>query len=148
MIHRLYSALVMLAAFTIPVHADFVHTKWTVENFVGEAWSFDPEEFIGETQSFDRGYSEGVFFTCRFEGQSLTYNRYQPEVFFQNPEFESFGVFRDEMSDGATTFYVHRITCANPEGGAAPKVLYPFVTNDVRQQAWYLLGGGVFSLRH
>ena len=147
MICRFYSALILLLAFTIPVYADFVDAEWTVEKFVGGAWFFEPEEFVGGTQSFNQGYADGVFYTCRYEGQSLTYNRYLPEDFFQNPEFKLFGILKGEISENATTIFVHRITCANPEGNSSPKVLYPFVTNDVRQRAWYLLDSSVFSLK-
>lgn len=141
--------LILLACFgfSSPLKADFLETTWVVEKFTGEAWFLTPSDFVSQRQSFYRGYAEGVFYTCRYEGQSATYNRYSIENFFENPEFDDFKVLREEMSNGATTLYVHRITCANPEDSSSPKVLYPFITNDVRKQSWYLLEGGVFSLR-
>jgi hypothetical protein len=142
--------LIFLTFFGIasPVQADFLETTWIVEKFAGEPWFLDPSNFLGETQSFQGGYADGVFYACNYDGQSMTYTSYDVEDFFENAEFRRFESVHDEISLGATTVFVHRVTCARPDGESHPAVLYPFVTNDVRDQAWYLIEGVIFSLRH
>lgn len=124
--------------------ANFIDTIWTVEKFTGEAWFVKPEKIIGKTQTFDRGYAEGVLYECNFNGQSMIYTTYANDDFFENPEFQTFAPLREEMTADSEQLYVHRITC-NGNDLVPPRVLYPFVTNETRERAWYLYEGGVFS---
>lgn len=125
-------------------HADFIETTWTVEKFTGEAWFVQPDNAIGKTQMFDGGYAEGFFYSCDFNGQSMAYTTYANDDFFKNPEFNLFAPLHEEMTADSGTLFVHRITC-NGNELVPPRVLYPFVTNETRERAWYLYEGGVFS---
>lgn len=134
------------AILSAPAQADFIDTRWSVVGFTGEAWFINTQSAIGQSQTFNRGYAEGVFYSCDFAGQSSTYTRYDNDAFFANPEFELFLPLREEITLSSEALFVHRITC---EGGGNPakrRVMYPFVTNEARKSAWYLFEGGVFSL--
>ncbi|WP_109312473.1 hypothetical protein [Ruegeria sp. AU67] len=98
-------------------------------------------EAVGRSQSFNRGFADGVFFTCN-GGLSATYNVYENDAFFQNPEFELFLPYREGMELSSERLFVHRISCTS-NGFSA---IYPFMTNEARKSAWYLFEGGVFSL--
>ncbi|PIE14860.1 MAG: hypothetical protein CSA68_09325 [Rhodobacterales bacterium] len=131
---------------SVPAQADFIDTRWSVVDFTGEAWFISPQSVIDQSQTFNRGYAEGVFYTCEYAGQSSTYTQYNNAAFFANPEFELFLPLQEEMTLSSEVLFVHRITC---EGGGNPdkrRVMYPFVTNEARKSAWYLFEGGVFSL--
>lgn len=143
---KFFSTLLVFFSVTAPAQADFLETNWIVEKFTGELWFLDASDFVGETQSFQGGYADGVFYACNYDGQSMTYTSYAVDDFFTNPAFRAFEPVRDEIHHEAATVFVHRVTCARPDGSTHPVVLYPFVTNDVRDQSWYLLEGGVFSL--
>lgn len=126
--------------------ANFIDTTWVVVGFEGEAWFVDPQDIIGQSQSFEGGFAEGVFYQCEFDGQSSTYRTYSTSDFLANPEFELFRQFADDIGLSSSQVFVHRVTC---EGGGDPsrrRVLYPFVTNEAENSAWYLFEGGVFSL--
>lgn len=130
-----------------PVQADFLETTWLVKKFTGEPWFLEPSDFIGQSQFFFKGYAEGVFYSCNYDGQSQTYTTYGLREFFKVPDFETFKLVQKEITNGSQKVFVHRITCARPNGSPQPYVLYPFVTTDTRNQAWYLLEGGIFSLQ-
>jgi len=144
---RFFPTTVTIAAIlSTPALADFIDTRWSVVGFTGEAWFINPQSVIDQSQAFNRGYAEGVFYNCDYAGQSSTYNRYDNDAFFANPEFELFLPLREDMTLSSEALFVHRITC---EGGGNPakrRVIYPFVTNEARKSAWYLFEGGVFSL--
>lgn len=142
---RTLAATLVLGLAVSPASADFVETTWTVEGFTGKAWFVDPDKVIGQTQMFDGGYAEGIFYECGFNGQSKTYTTYDNEDFFENPEFEKFIPLKAEMEAESDTLFVHRVTCNGSEL-VLPRVLYPFLTNETRQRAWYLYEGGVFTL--
>lgn len=134
------------ASIFVPAYADFIDTRWSVVGFKGEAWFINSQDIIGKSQTFNRGYAEGVFYSCDYAGQSSTYTRYDNEAFFANPEFALFLPLKEDMALGSRSLFVHRITC---EGGGNPaqrRVMYPFVTNEARKSAWHLFEGGVFSL--
>ena len=76
----------------------------------------------------------------------MTYTTYANEDFFKNPEFDQFIPLQVNMSADSDTLFVHRVTCNGSEP-VPPRVLYPFVTNETRQRAWYLYEGVVFSMR-
>ncbi|MCD1626313.1 hypothetical protein K7H22_09950 [Seohaeicola saemankumensis] len=139
-------AAVLAITLHTPAYADFIDTRWSVVGFTGEPWFINPQSIIGQSQAFNRGFAEGVFYTCDYAGQSSTYTRYENDTFFANPEFELFLPLQEGMTLSSEALYVHRITC---EGGGNPaqrRVIYPFVTNEARKSAWYLFEGGVFSL--
>lgn len=144
--HFLFIGAAFSAAFPIPLHADFIDTRWSVVGFTGETWFINAQDVVGKSQTFNAGYSEGVFYSCDLVGQSSTYTRYENSNFFANPEFNLFLPLREDMTLSSEVLFVHRITC---EGGGDPaqrRVMYPFVTNETRKSAWYLFEGGVFSL--
>ena len=142
---HLISGLVMASSTCAAAQADFIETTWTVEKFTGTAWFVQPEKVIGQTQMFNGGYAEGAFYSCDSNGQSMTYTTYTNEDFFKNPEFDQFIPLKGDMEADSEMLYVHRITC-NGNDLVPPRVLYPFVTNETRERAWYLYEGGVFSI--
>ena len=125
--------------------APFVDTNWKVIGYVGEAWFANPSKIIGKHQYFFKGEAAGVFYACDFEGQSMTYTKYTPEEFLANKEFVRFNDDGIELGDGQ--IYVHRISCNGLEE-AARKVLYPFVTQDNSNKAYYLFEGAIYILEH
>ncbi len=127
--------------------ADFIDAQWTVVEFTGEAWFVDAQSIIGKTQTFNRGYGDGIFYRCNYAGQSSSYTYYDNDEFFINPEFTLFKPIKEEMTLSSETLFVHRITCEGDTDADQRRVIYPFVTNETRQSAWYLFEGGVFSLR-
>lgn len=140
-----FAATLALGLAVSPASADFVDTTWKVEKFTGEAWFVQPKEVMGQTQVFDGGYAEGFFYDCDFNGQSMTYTTYVNDDFFENPEFDRFTPLKADMEADSDTLFVHRITCNGSEL-VPPRALYPFVTNETGERAWYLYEGGVFSL--
>ena len=125
--------------------APFVDTNWKVIGYVGEAWFANPSKIIGKHQYFFKGEAAGVFYACDFEGQSMTYTKYTPEEFLANKEFVRFNDDGIELGDGQ--IYVHRIS-RNGLEEAARKVLYPFVTQDNSNKAYYLFEGAIYILEH
>lgn len=142
---RTLAATLVLGLAVSSASADFVNTTWTVEKFTGEAWFVQPNKVIGHTQMFNGGYAEGFFYSCDFNGQSMTYTSYANDDFFKNPEFDTFIPLKANMEADSDTLFVHRITC-NGNDLVPSRVLYPFVTNETRRSAWYLYEGGVFLL--
>lgn len=93
-------------------NANFIETKWQVKEYFGEAWYAEPKNIIGKFQEFYKGYSQGVFYNCDYEGQSYTYTKYESlDEFLENKEFLLFNKYLGNIKilDGA--IYVHRITC-------------------------------------
>ena len=138
--------LAILIALAGPAHADFIDTTWTVTAFTGEAWFVDPDTLIGTTQYFEGGYSEGTFHACDYAGQSASYTTYAPDDFLANPEFAAFATLDDPRLSAAGEIFVHRITCEGGGDPAARRVLYPLVTTDGRDVAFYPFEGGIFTL--
>lgn len=142
----------ILAAFAIillssPANADFIDTEWQVSGFAGEAWYADTTEIVGKTQYFERGFAEGVFYTCDFEGQSASYTTYSSvDAFLENPEFETFNLVAENLRNAGDTIFVHRISCNGSGNPANRRVLYPFVTTDQRASAFYLFEGAIYIL--
>ena len=137
---------VILALISTTVsEAQFVDTNWKVIGYVGEAWFANPSKIIGKHQYFFKGEAAGVFYACDFGGQSMTYTKYTPEEFLANKEFVLFNEDGIELGDGQ--LYVHRISCNGPEE-AARRVLYPFVTQDDSNKAYYLFEGAIYILEY
>ncbi len=139
-------ALALCTLLATPAQADFLDTTWTVTTFTGEAWFVDPASLTGATQYFEGGYAEGAFYACDFAGQSSTYTTYAADEFLANPEFIAFAALEDPRLSSAADIFVHRITCEGKGDAAARRVLYPFVTTDGRDVAFYPFEGGIFTL--
>ena len=78
---NLFKLFFLLVFFTETSHANFIDTKWKVSNVVGETWFSKSENIIGKYQEFYKGFSEGVFYSCDYAGQSATYNVYNLNEF-------------------------------------------------------------------
>ena len=141
----IFAALAFAGA-TLPARAQFIDTTWTVTGFDGEAWFIDPAAAKGKTQTFDKGFAEGLFFNCDFAGLSATYTTYAPDDFFANPEFVLFKPVEEAVRMTGGRVYVHRITCEGQGDPVKRQVIYPFVTSDDHETAYYLFEGGVFTL--
>jgi hypothetical protein len=126
--------------------ADSIDGQWSIVGFTGEAWFVNPQELIGKTQEFSGGSASGPLYACDFAGQSMTYNVYENDDFFANPEFVRFLPLKDGMTLSSSKLFVHRITCNGNDQPMARRVLYPIVTNEARASAWYLYEGGVVEL--
>ena len=144
MIINLGKGLLVLISATVSA-APFVETNWKVVDYVGEAWFANPSNIIGKHQYFFKGEAAGVFYACDFGGQSKTYTKYPPEEFLANKEFVRFNDNGIELGDGQ--IYVHRISCNGTEE-AARRVIYPFVTQDDSNKAYYLFEGAIYILEH
>ena len=137
----------LLVFFTEISHANFIDTKWKVSNVVGETWFSKSENIIGKYQEFYKGFSEGVFYSCDYAGQSATYNVYNLNEFLSNKEFNLFKKLSYELNLIDTKTYVHRITC-NGNNELNRKVFYPFITFDDLKIAYYLFEGAIYKLQY
>ena len=137
----------LLIFFTTTSYANFIDTKWKVSNVVGETWFSKSENIIGKYQEFYKGFSEGVFYSCDYAGQSATYNVYNLKEFLSNKEFNLFKKFSYELNLIDTKTYVHRITC-NGNNNNTRKVFYPFVTQEGSNKGYYLFEGAIFVLEY
>lgn len=136
--------LVLILAFLSNLSfANFVDTRWKVLSYVGETWFSKPEDIIGKYQEFYKGWALGVFYSCNYAGQSMTYNVYSPDEFLGNKEFSLFGDKQVELNEDSV--YVIRITC-NGDSIRDRKVLYPFVTQNNSNKAYYIFEGAIFTL--
>ena len=137
----------LLIFFTTTSYANFIDTKWKVSNVVGETWFSKSENIIGKYQEFYKGFSEGVFYSCDYAGQSATYNIYNLKEFLSNKEFNLFKKFSYELNLIDTKTYVHRITC-NGNNNKTRKVFYPFITQEGSNTGYYLFEGAIFVLEY
>ena len=113
--------------------------------FSGEAWFAGTKEIIGKTQEFYKGWSEGVFYSCDYAGQSKTYNTYITEEFLNNKEFSVFK--KSNIKFINKKIFVHRITC-NGKEGFDRKVMYPFITQNNSKKGYYLFEGAIYILEY
>ena len=144
---NLLKLIFLLIFFTTTSYANFIDTKWKVSNVVGETWFSKSENIIGKYQEFYKGFSEGVFYSCDYAGQSATYNIYNLKEFLSNKEFNLFKKFSDELNLIDTKTYVHRITC-NGNNNNTRKVFYPFITQEGSNTGYYLFEGAIFVLKY
>ena len=144
---NLLKLIFVLLFFTTTSYANFIDTKWKVSNVVGETWFAKSENIIGKHQEFYKGFSEGVFYSCDYAGQSATYNIYNLKEFLSNKEFNLFKKFSYELNLIDTTTYVHRITC-NGNDNKTRKVFYPFITQEASNTGYYLFEGAIFVLKY
>ena len=135
-------------------HAQYIDTKWTVTGYFGELWYAEEEDIIGKHQEFFKGFSDGVFYSCDYAGQSSTYNSYIIKEFLENREFEIvnqdnafYKVFaKNDLVIEDTKVFVHRITC-NGKKVVDRKVFYPFVTVDGSNKGFYVYEGAIITLK-
>ena len=142
--------------FTFPsiLSARYIDTKWTVTGYFEELWFAEKEDILGKHQEFYKGWADGVFYACDFAGQSATYNTHPIKEFLVNKEFElvnqekAFSKVFEEIGllNENTDVYVHRITC-NEKKIADRKVLYPFITVDGFDKAFYVYEGAIIILK-
>jgi len=142
--NRLLTTVLVLISPTVSA-APFVETDWKVTGYVDEVWFANPSEIIGKHQYFLDGSAGGVFYSCDYAGQSYFYTRHTPEEFLANKEFALFN--DDGIELGYGQIYVHRISC-NGKEEAARRVIYPFVTQDDLNKAYYLFEGAIYILEH
>ena len=113
------------------------------------------EDIIGKQQEFFKGWSDGIFYSCNYGGQSATYNSYTIREFLDNREFflvnqeKAFAdVFADNgLTDKNTEVFVHRITC-NGKTVSERKVMYPFVTVEGSNKGFYVYEGAVIIFEY
>ena len=146
--------LIMFLFHTSYAFGQFIDTKWTVTGYFGELWFAEEEDIIGKQQEFFKGWSDGVFYSCNYAGQSKTYNTHTIKEFLGNKEFglvnqdKAFSkVFaKNGLVDKNKKIFVHRITC-NGKKVVDRKVLYPFITVDGSNKAFYVYEGAIFTLK-
>ena len=77
----------MIFAGTSELSAQHIDTKWTVTGYSGELWFGKENQIIGKFQQFNKGWADGIFYSCNFAGQSKTYNSYYIQGFLKTREF-------------------------------------------------------------
>ena len=143
-----------LLIFPSILNAQYIDTKWTVTGYFGELWFAEDEDILGKQQQFFKGWADGIFYSCNYAGQSATYNAHSIKEFIENKEFELVNqdrafskVFKENgLVDENTKVFVHRITC-NGKKVVDRKVLYPFITVDGSNKAFYVYEGAIITLK-
>ena len=140
--------------FTFPsiLSAQYIDTKWTVTGYFGELWFAEEEDILGKHQEFYKGWAAGVFYSCDYAGQSATYNTHTIREFLVNKEFQLVNqdkafskVFEENgLMNENTAVFVHRITC-NGRKVTDRKVLYPCITVDGSNNAFYVYEGAIIT---
>ena len=108
--------------------------------------------FSASTRNFYKGWADGVFYSCDYAGQSATYNTHTIREFLLNKKFELVNqekafskVFKENgLMNENTEVFVHWITC-NGSKVADRKVLYPFITVDGSNKAFYVYEGAIIT---
>ena len=144
--------VVLMLHFPFNLNAQYIDTKWIVTGYFGELWFAEEEDILGKHQEFYKGWADGVFYSCDCAGQSKTYNTHTIAEFLVNKEFELvnfekvfFIVFEENgLMNENTEVFVHRITC-NGSKVADRKVLYPFITVDGSNKAFYVYEGAIIT---
>ena len=147
-------AVGFLLTFPTILSAQYIDTKWTVTGYFGELWFAEEEDILGKYQEFYKGWADGVFYSCDYAGQSKTYNTYTIKELLGNKEFglvnqdRAFSkVFAENgLTNENTKVFVHRITC-NGKKVSERKVLYPFITVDRSNKAFYVYEGAIITLK-
>ena len=150
-----YIFSIFFLVFPSILYANFIDTKWTVTGYLGELWFAEEEEILGKQQEFFKGWSDGIFYSCNYGGQSATYNSYTIREFLDNREFflvnqeKAFAnVFADNgLTDKNTEVFVHRITC-NGKTVNERKVMYPFVTVEGSNKGFYVYEGAIIIFEY
>ena len=157
MFYKIFNRLILGMLLTFPsiASAQFLDAKWTVTEYFGELWFAEEEEILGKHQEFYKGWADGVFYSCDFAGQSKTYNTHTIREFLANKEFKlvnqekAFSIVFEEngLMNENTEVFVHRITC-NGSKVVDRKVLYPFITVDGSNKAFYVYEGAIITLEY
>jgi len=123
----------------------YTDTTWTVTGYFGDAWFAKPDQIIGRSQEFFKGYAEGIFYSCNYNGQSKTYNTYTRDEFLENREFELFVETGVELN--GHEIFVHRITC-DGRHPSLRRVMYPFITQSGSRKGYYIFEGAIYVLEY
>ena len=152
--YKIFNRLILGMLLTFPsiASAQFLDAKWMVTEYFGELWFAEEEDILGKHQEFYKGWADGVFYSCDYAGQSATYNTHTIREFLVNKEFELVNqekafskVFEENgLMNENTEVFVHRITC-NGSKVADRKVLYPFITIDGSNKAFYVYEGAIIT---
>lgn len=127
--------------------SNYIDDRWKVIKMVGEPWYLDPGTVYGKYQTFNKGFAEGVFFSCNFAGLSKAYNKYNLNEFFTNKEFKLFRQHAFDLNIQGKAVFVHRITC-NGKDVSDRKVMYPFITVEDSRRGFYLFEGAIYFLEY
>ena len=134
-----------------------VETTWIVDSFVGDPIFADPKKILGQRQMFYKGMAKGIFYSCDYAGQTMTYNTYSFDEFLKNKEFDLFAKYKDQLfkiKNQAVTpseVFVHRITCNGKDDHTKRQVLYPFFTlgdSEKWKKAFYLFEEAIYILKY
>lgn len=139
---QLLTVTLLILGLFKPSYAYFIETNWEVVDSVGKPIFIKPENVVGKRQYFEGGFAKGVFYSCDFAGQYMTYTHYTKDEFLSNPEFEAFERHNIILEED---IYVHRISC-NGNKESKRMVLYPFVTQSTPNKAFYLFEDVIFML--
>ena len=139
---QLLAIALLILGFFKPSYAYFIETNWEVVDYVGSTAFIKPDDVVGKNQFFQGGFAKGVFYSCDFAGQYMTYTSYKREDFLANPEFEIFKRYNVLLEEDV---FVHRLSC-NGATDSDRRVLYPFVTQTTPNKAFYLFEGAIFML--
>ena len=118
---------------------------WEVTDVVGESWFSLKKRHIGKTQEFYKGYADGVFFSCNYRGLITTSNSYTLDEFLNKKEFRLFRKYQDELDLKDSNVSVTRKNCTG-NYIASRKVMYPIVTFEDWDRAFYLSNGVIFVM--
>ena len=147
----------LFLTFLIPAKADMVETTWFVDSFVGDPTFADPKKIKGQRQMFYKGSAKGIFYSCNYSGQTMTYNTYSFDEFLKNKEFDLFAKYEDQLFKiknkrvAPSEVFVHRITCNGKDDPKKRRVLYPFVTlgdSEKWKRAFYLFEEAIYILKY
>ena len=150
-------APLILLTMLFPAKADMVETTWFVDSFVGDPIFADPEKILGQKQMFYKGSAKGVFYSCNYSGQTMTYNTYSFDEFLKNKEFDLFAKYKDQLFRiknkpvAPSEVFVHRISCNGKDDPNKRRVLYPFVTlsdSEKWKRAFYLFEEAIYILKY
>ena len=135
------------SAYSAPVD----NVRWEVIKFVGDKWNTKPKNIIGKFQTWERYMpTEGVFYNCPTQtnvnaSESKTYNTYKLDEFLENKKFKLFKKYRKQLGLPNANYYVQRITCEGDDKYRS--VLYPFITPNKNDVAYYPFEGGIYVLK-
>ena len=150
-------APLILLTMLFPAKADMVETTWFVDSFVGDPTFADPEKILGQKQMFYKGSAKGVFYSCNYSGQTMTYNTYSLNELLTNKEFDLFAKYKNQLFKiknkpvTPSEVFVHRITCNGKDNPKKRRVLYPFVTlgdSEKWKRAFYLCEEAIYILKY
>ena len=150
-------APLILLTMLFPAKADMVETTWLVDSFVGDPTFADPEKILGQKQMFYKGSAKGVFYSCNYSGQTMTYNTYSLNELLTNKEFDLFAKYKNQLFRiknkpvTPSEVFVHRITCNGKDDPKKRQVLYPFVTlgdSEKWRRAFYLFEEAIYILKY